>query len=184
MISCYPQWRAKGTTWRCTRCTRRSAQSPPLPIRITECRPRPPQVSVLPVISATSLSNPESSLNVSIPSLFGSSHDIQWQEQVCELWVGARTLSRHGHLHQLQRTGAHPRHLQSGNVRLAHVPPLHPVRVGRTKCHYSYRNAYIHVQRTIKGEKTTTGVIKKDYKEKLRNEWINELTNQSINRIH
>lgn len=43
----------------------------------------------------------------------GSSNNVHWQgqEQVCELWNGARALSWHGHLHHLPRASAHPSHL-------------------------------------------------------------------------
>lgn len=73
-----------------------------------------------------------------------SSHDVSQQEQVRELRVGAGTLSRHGHLPQLPRASAHQRHLQSGNIRLAHVPPLHPVRVGPRKPSFLFICLFIY----------------------------------------
>lgn len=48
-----------------------------------------------------------------------------WQTEVCELWLGAWWLPRNDNLHFLPAASHDQLHLQSGDVRLAHVLALH-----------------------------------------------------------
>lgn len=53
-----------------------------------------------------------------------------WKAEVCELRHGAGEEPRHDHMHFLPAAGHDQRHLQSWDLRVAHVLTLHLLRVG------------------------------------------------------
>lgn len=53
-----------------------------------------------------------------------------WEAQVRELRHGAGEEPRHDHVHFLPAAGHDQRHLQGRDLRVAHVPTLHLLRVG------------------------------------------------------